>query len=137
MEKGFGYYLKWMGIGLLLFIAVLIGILQAWMSGALDVYTYGPNTISIDAKNSRWHQSQNSVVAEPGSIIKLVVRNRDKDIQHNIVIPSKEIESDVIEYGAMTVIGLEVPESGVLEYSCSFHPPMNSSFEIINPDKQY
>jgi len=131
MEKDIGYYLKRIGIALILFAAVLAVVVKAWMTGALDRYVYGFNTISIEAKGNRWIQSSNSIELEPGSIVKLVVRNRDKGIRHNIVIPSKEIESDVIEYGGMVGIGFEVPESGVIEYYCSFHPPMKSSFEVI------
>lgn len=79
-------------------------------------------TIVLTAKDMKFNATNPTINLEPGEWIRLVIRNEDPGMKHDLTIPELGLRSAVIETGETTVLSFRVPKNAFLTYLCSFHP---------------
>ena len=90
-------------------------------------------TILLTAKGMKFNATNPTIDLEPGVWIRIVLRNEDPGMQHDLVVPQLGLRSAVTETGESTVLSFRVPESGLLTYLCSFHPvSMKGTFYVAD-----
>ncbi len=90
-------------------------------------------TIVLTAKGMKFNATNPTIDLEPGEWIRIVMRNEDPGMKHDLAIPQLGLRSAVTEAGESTVLSFRVPESGLLTYLCSFHPiSMKGTFYVDN-----
>ena len=88
-------------------------------------------TLVLTAKGMRFNATNPTIDLEPGEWIRIVMRNEDPGMKHDLAVPELGLRSAVVETGESTVLSFRVPEKGLLTYLCSFHPvSMKGAFYV-------
>ncbi len=78
-------------------------------------------TIILTAKNNRFNRNNPDIVLPPQKPVRLVLRNVDQGIPHNLLIPELNLQAAVINEGETAILEFETPEEGTFIYMCSLH----------------
>lgn len=93
----------------------------------------GVRTVVLTAKDMKFNMSNPTIAVAPGEIVRIVIRNEDPGMKHDLFIPQLQLRTPVLEFGDEAVLQFRAPRTGFLEYLCSFHPvSMRGLFEIVN-----
>lgn len=79
-------------------------------------------TIVITAENMMFNGNNPTIPLEPGESVRLVFRNQDPGMKHDLIIPALGLATGIIEAGEEVVLEFHVPDDGTFEYFCSLHP---------------
>ena len=104
-----------------LMIVAVIWFPTAYGSRPVD-YSTGESvrTIVMTAKDMKFDVT--TILIAPGESIRIILRNDDPGMKHDLVIPDLGIRTPVLETGEEAVLEFVAPDFGVLEYFCSMHP---------------
>ncbi|MBN4073986.1 cupredoxin domain-containing protein [bacterium AH-315-E10] len=80
--------------------------------------------IEVIAKDMKFNQTNPTLYFKPGTRIRLILRNEDPGMLHDLVIESLGIRTPVIKEGEQAIIEFQVTEEGQFNYICSLHPLM-------------
>lgn len=93
----------------------------------------GVRTIVITAKDMRFNVTNPTITFAPGELIRIVFRNEDPGMKHDLMIPDLGLGTRVLEAGEETVLRFRAPKSGLFLYLCSLHPvSMRGAFRVSN-----
>ncbi len=91
-------------------------------------------TIVVVAENMMFNSTNPTIVVAPGEMIRLVFRNEDAGMKHDLAIPELGIRTGVLEPGETAVLEFRAPEKDFFEYLCSLHPvSMRGFFAVAGP----
>ena len=93
-------------------------------------------TVVLTAMDMKFNISNPTVVIAPGEVIRIVMRNEDPGMKHDLVIPQLGLRTPVLEPGEEAVLEFRAPRTGSLEYLCSFHPISMRGFLSIAEVKE-
>ena len=88
-------------------------------------------TIVVTAKNMMFNASNPSFAIEPGERVRVVLRNEDPGMKHDLVIPEIGIRTPVLEVGEEAILEFRAPETGTFEYYCSMHSMSMRGFFFV------
>lgn len=93
----------------------------------------GVHTVVLTAKDMKFNMSNPTIAVAPGEIVRIVIRNEDPGMKHDLLIPQLQLRTPVLEFGDEAVLQFRVPKTGSLEYLCSFHPiSMRGLLEVVD-----
>lgn len=110
------------------FIGTLIAIAAIWLPAVNGSWPArapaddGVRTIVVIAKDMRFNANNPTLNVAPGESVRIVLRNDDPGMKHDLVIPGLGIRTPVLESGEQAVLEFVAPEAGSYEYFCSMHP---------------
>jgi plastocyanin len=79
--------------------------------------------IVLEARDLAFERDNPTLRLEPGSRVRLVVRNTDPGVLHSITLPGIDDRVRHVESGQETVIEFRVPREGSFDYVCPQHAP--------------
>ena len=112
---------QWL-IGAVLMAMALGAPVASGRGPADDSTADGVRTIVMTAKDMRFNVTNPTITLAPGELIRIVFRNEDPGMKHDLIIPDLEIGTRVLEPGEETVLEFRAPKSGLFLYRCSMHP---------------
>ncbi len=119
-------------IGAILVIAT-IGLSIASGRGPFKVFdTKDVRTIVLTTKDMKFNSTNPAFNLVPGEMIRVILRNEDPGMKHDLVIPAIGIRTPVLAYGEEAVLEFRAPDTGTFEYFCSMHPvSMQGQFSVV------
>ena len=103
---------------LLLPIAALMLISARGVLGKAQHDRY--RTIVVTAKDMVYDQTEIRVA--PGEWVRLILRNEDPGMKHDLVIEGLGVRTTIIKTGERTEVIFQVPAQGSFTFLCSLHP---------------
>ncbi len=91
-------------------------------------------TIVITAKDMMFNETNPTIEVAPGETIRLVFRNEDPGMKHDLFIPVLDLRTGVIEAGDQAVLVFRAPKRGSFDYLCSLHPVSMRGAIDVSPD---
>lgn len=92
-------------------------------------------TIVVTAQDMMFNETNPTIELTPGETVRLVFRNEDPGMKHDLNIPALGLRTGVIEAGEEAVLEFTVPDNGTFEYVCSLHPvSMRGLFAVADTD---
>lgn len=89
-------------------------------------------TIVVTAQNMMFNETNPTIVLPAGETVRLVFRNEDPGMKHDLNIPVLGIRTGVLETGEEAVLEFRVPKRGNFEYLCSLHPVSMRGMFAVN-----
>ena len=96
-------------------------------------------TVVVVAKDMKFNQTNPTIFIRPGTKIRMVLRNEDPGMRHDLVLEALGLETPIIKAGESAVLEFEVEDEGRFEYLCSLHPVMMKGILMVSdqrPDQQ-
>jgi plastocyanin len=88
-------------------------------------------TVVLTARGMKFNMTNPSIALVPGETVRVILRNEDPGMRHDLVIPEIGIRTPVLEAGEEAVLEFRAPQAGVFDYFCSMHPvSMQGVFRI-------
>ena len=87
-------------------------------------------TLVVTAKDMMYDQSEIRVA--PGEWVRLVLRNEDPGMKHDLVIEGLGLATTLIKTGERTELVFQVPAQGSFTFLCSMHPVTMRGVLIID-----
>ncbi len=107
---------------LTIFFTFCVALFIAYGREAVDYLKFrDKKTIILTAKNNRFNQNNPDIVLPPKKPVRLVLRNVDQGIPHNLLIPELNLQAPVINEGETAILEFETPAEGTFIYMCSLH----------------
>ena len=92
---------------------------------------HGTRTIVITAKDMRFNVTNPTITLAPGELVRIVFRNEDPGMKHDLMIPDLGLGTRVLKAGEETVLSFRAPKSGLFSCHCSLHPvSMRGAFSV-------
>ena len=113
---------------LLLPIAALMLISARGVLGKAQHDQY--RTLVVTAKNMVYDQPEIRVA--PGEWVRLVLRNEDPGMKHDLVIGGLDVRTTLIKTGERTEVIFQAPALGSFTFRCSMHPVTMRGILIVN-----
>jgi hypothetical protein len=112
---------KRMLIGAILVVAT-IGLSIASSHKPFQVFdTKAVRTIILTARDMKFNANNPDFAIEPGKMVRVVLRNEDPGMKHDLVIPDIGIRTPVLQFGEEAVLEFRAPDTRMFEYFCSMH----------------
>lgn len=124
--------LKWSSLsGLLIVLSVVSA--RAVLGGATGDTGL---TIVVTAKDMMYNGTNPEIVLAPGQRVRLVLRNEEPGVKHDLVIPELNLRTPLLEFGEQAVLEFLAPDRGTFVYLCSLHPVrMRGVVRVRNPNE--
>ena len=92
-------------------------------------------TIVVTAQNMMFNETNPTIQLTAGETVRVVFRNEDPGMQHDLIIPALGLRTGIIETGEEAVFEFTVPDDGTFQYLCSLHPvSMRGFFAVADVD---
>ena len=83
----------------------------------------GPRIIIITARDMKFNATNPDIVVRPGERVRVIFRNEDAGMRHDLVLPGLDLATPKLEAGEQAVIEFIAPaQPGTYTYLCSLHP---------------
>jgi len=79
-------------------------------------------TIVITAKNMKFNQTNPTFEVAYGENVRIVFRNEDAGMRHDLVIEDLGLRTPVLQPGQEAIIEFVANTAGTFAYFCSIHP---------------
>ena len=88
--------------------------------------------IVLEARDLAFDGDNPTLRLEPGSRVRLVVRNTDPGVLHSITLPGIDDRVRFVEYGREITVEFTVPPEGRFDYVCPQHAPKMQGRIVVN-----
>ena len=92
-------------------------------------------TVVVVAKDMKFNQTNPTIYIRPGTKIRLILRNEDPGMRHDLVLEALGLETPIIKNGESAVLEFEVGDEGRFEYICSLHPVLMKGILMVSDQK--
>ena len=100
-----------------------VGIPIAWARALARPEAAGPRrTIIVTARDMRFNVTNPDIVLGPGEAVRIIFRNEDPGMKHDLVIRDLGLATPVLAAGEEAILEFRAPAEGVFDYLCSLHP---------------
>ena len=89
-------------------------------------------TVIVVAKDMKFNQTNPTIYVRPGTKIRLVLRNEDPGMRHDLVLEALGLETPIIKEGESAILEFEVEDEGQFEYICSLHPVLMKGILMVS-----
>ena len=125
-------------------VLLLVVVLLAALGAAVSFSFQGrrsqePRTIVLVARDMAFVAEpaagpNPAITLRPGERLRLVLRNQDRGMKHDLAIRTLGLRTRVLDYGESDALVITAPEQpGTLEYFCSFHPFLMRGSLVVAP----
>lgn len=115
-----------MGLGALFSISALMLVGVVGKPGSAQY-----RTIVVTAKDMMYNQTNPDIILAPGEWIRLVFRNEEPGVKHNLVIDGLGLATPILKTGEEAVLLFRAPPVGSFDYFCTLHPLMMRGALIV------
>ena len=91
--------------------------------------------VTLTAKDMSFNFFNPKIYVSPGERVKIILKNDDPGMKHNISLSKLKISSQIIQFGEKTILSFVAPRNGQFEYFCSMHPTLMRGLFIISEEK--
>ncbi|HCN09915.1 MAG TPA: hypothetical protein DIT01_18475 [Lentisphaeria bacterium] len=92
-------------------------------------------TVIVVAKDMKFNQTNPTIYVRPGTKIRLILRNEDPGMRHDLVLEALGLETPIIKEGESAVLEFVVVDEGLFEYICSLHPVLMKGILVVSDQK--
>ncbi len=122
--------LQYITLAVLLALPLFLGTIFAHR-GSLDLDT-DVRTIVIIAKDMKFNETNPTLEVEFGERVRIVFRNEDAGMRHDLVIEDLGFRTPVLQPGQEAIIEFISQTEGAFEYFCSIHPISMRGTLLVN-----
>lgn len=92
-------------------------------------------TVVVVAKDMKFNQTNPTIYVRPGTKIRLILRNEDPGMRHDLVLEALGLETPIIKEGESAVLEFVVVDEGLFEYICSLHPVLMKGILMVSDQR--
>jgi len=104
-----------------------LGLVVAIAALLTGVFVAGPGAprpireISLEARSAAFNGDNPTIEAKAGETLRLVVRNADPGVRHEIAVPALGTGTHEVDSGEQVVLEVPLDQPGTYEYVCPRH----------------
>ena len=89
-------------------------------------------TVVVVAKDMKFNQTNPTIYIRPGTKIRLILRNEDPGMRHDLVLEALGLETPILKKGESAILEFVVEDEGLFEYICSLHPVLMRGILMVS-----
>tara|TARA_B100000809_G_C14658832_1_gene358820 strand:- start:29 stop:466 length:438 start_codon:yes stop_codon:yes gene_type:complete len=92
-------------------------------------------TVVVVAKDMKFNQTNPTIYIRPGTKIRLILRNEDPGMRHDLVLEALGLETPILKEGESAILEFVVEDEGLFEYICSLHPVLMRGILMVSDQR--